>query len=141
MKKNVLMKTSFKRSLCECGNLLERVATSQDGRALWGKTCRSCRGRTRYGVKKGTNCVECGFIPKVSAQLQIDHIDGNNQNNQISNLRTLCCNCHAFKSFSEKDLRFPAEENPFYGRKHTKKTLVKIKKARKSQGLKSKEIA
>ncbi len=28
--------------------------------------------------------------------LELDHIDGNHQNNELSNLRLLCPNCHAF---------------------------------------------
>lgn len=28
-------------------------------------------------------------------QLELDHIDGNNENNNLSNLRLLCPNCHA----------------------------------------------
>lgn len=28
--------------------------------------------------------------------LELDHIDGNNQNNNLENLRLLCPNCHAF---------------------------------------------
>jgi len=27
--------------------------------------------------------------------LELDHIDGNNTNNELDNLRILCCNCHA----------------------------------------------
>ena len=30
--------------------------------------------------------------------LELDHIDGNHQNNNLNNLRLLCPNCHAFTS-------------------------------------------
>lgn len=122
------------RPHCDCGNLVEKTATSKkDGSPLWGKKCRSCRGRTKYGIIKGSSCEECGFVAKVSTQLEIDHIDGNRHNNDESNLRTLCCNCHAYKSHVNKDLRFMGAENPFFGKKHSEETLNKIRKARKLQ--------
>lgn len=43
-------------------------------------------------------CVECGcdgHWQNGIIALQLDHIDGNNCNNTISNLRYLCPNCHA----------------------------------------------
>lgn len=42
--------------------------------------CASCLNETWLG----------GQIP-----LELDHIDGNNQNNKLNNLRLLCPNCHA----------------------------------------------
>jgi hypothetical protein len=56
------------------------------------KTIRSYLLETR-----GHNCEICNRktwqgkpIP-----LEQDHIDGNSQNNKLTNLRLLCCNCHA----------------------------------------------
>ena len=49
-------------------------------------------------------CISCG--PKVEyhyCQLTIDHVDGDKNNNQLDNLRILCCNCHALKTFTNKD--------------------------------------
>ena len=36
-------------------------------------------------------------------QLDIDHIDGNRENNDIINLQTLCANCHRLKTYESKD--------------------------------------
>jgi hypothetical protein len=133
MKADTVYKSSFERTKCNCGNLTERVGTTKSGYPLWGKTCRTCRGRYRYSIQKKDHCEQCGFVAVVSAQLEIDHADGNNDNNDRSNLRTLCCNCHALKSYRAQDIRFPAENNPFFGKRHSAEALSKIKAARAEQ--------
>lgn len=35
------------------------------------------------------------WINNIKIPLQLDHIDGNNKNNLLSNLRIICPNCHA----------------------------------------------
>ena len=44
-------------------------------------------------------CAQCGLTSwqgksGLEAPLQVDHIDGDNRNNVIENLRLLCANCH-----------------------------------------------
>ena len=48
-------------------------------------------------------CEECGFKAVHTCQLDVDHIDGDRNNNDPSNFKTLCSNCHRLKSFLNKD--------------------------------------
>lgn len=61
---------------------------------LAGRGLRRC-----YLLQKAAyKCTRCGFDerrPCGSTILEIDHIDGNHQNNVIENLQVLCPNCHA----------------------------------------------
>ena len=43
---------------------------------------------------KCSSCNNCGVHNSLPLTLQIDHIDGDNKNNMLSNLRFLCPNCH-----------------------------------------------
>ncbi len=52
---------------------------------------------------KDNKCANCGFIPIHICQLDLDHIDGNHENNSITNLQTLCANCHRLKTYLNKD--------------------------------------
>ena len=56
-----------------------------------------------YIKYKKDRCESCRFIPVHTCQLDVDHIDGNRDNNNPSNLRTLCANCHRLKTFQNKD--------------------------------------
>lgn len=42
----------------------------------------------------GDHCERCGFIPEDLRQLDPHHIDENKNNNDPSNIETLCANCH-----------------------------------------------
>jgi len=47
--------------------------------------------------KKGYKCENCGLTEwqKQSIVLEVHHEDGDRTNNDFSNLKLLCCNCHA----------------------------------------------
>ena len=56
-----------------------------------------------YREHKKTYCEQCGFVAINKCQLDVDHIDGNSKNNDLSNLQTLCANCHRLKTFINKE--------------------------------------
>jgi hypothetical protein len=63
-------------------------------------TKRPGRGRPRTNLRlvKEDRCSLCGFVPVDPCQLDVDHIDGNHDNNDPSNFRTLCANCHRLET-------------------------------------------
>lgn len=70
-----------------------------------GITVRAVSGSIRkyLSEKYGNKCSQCGWNKKHpitgNVPLEIDHIDGNSENNLESNLRLLCPNCHALTPF------------------------------------------
>lgn len=69
------------RSLCDnCGRTLKKLPPFKPN---WEKA--------GY-IKKGT-CDVCGFKSQYHSQMTVYHIDGNLQNVNFVNLRTVCLNC------------------------------------------------
>ena len=63
------------------------------------------RQRVGYKKYKKSYCECCGFIAEETCQLDVDHIDGDNKNNDPSNLKTLCANCHRLKTYRERNFK------------------------------------
>lgn len=69
------------RSTCdECGRKKNKL---KPRRALWAKS----------GYKKKATCDLCGFHSVMSSQITVFHIDGDLENINPSNLRSICLNC------------------------------------------------
>lgn len=51
-----------------------------------------------HGRPKADRCARCGFVAEDPCQLDVDHIDGNHQNDDPNNWQTLCANCHRLKT-------------------------------------------
>jgi 5-methylcytosine-specific restriction endonuclease McrA len=58
-----------------------------------------------YIIHKKDYCenMRCTATIEDDCQLTVDHIDGDHHNDEISNLRTLCVNCHSLKSRQNND--------------------------------------
>ena len=55
-----------------------------------------------YRIHLTDRCDRCGFSAEHPCQLDVDHIDGDHQNNAPENLQTLCANCHRLKTNLER---------------------------------------
>lgn len=96
------------RPNCQCGKPCKRLGKSKKGKQYYSKYCTyhhkvKYEKRWNYKDYKKDSCERCGFIPEHPCQLDVDHIDGNKQNNLENNFQTLCANCHRLKTQLNKD--------------------------------------
>ena len=98
------------RSNCHCGKPVRSKGRGAYGIKLWDRVCATCRENT-YRVHKKDYCEMCGFVALHRVQLDVDHVDGNHANNDVSNLMTLCANCHRLKTQMNND-HMPIRQEP-----------------------------
>ena len=92
-------KKSYKR---ECPRCKVKFIARRKDKIFCRRQCKNKISKNKYLTHRKKYCEECNFIPKNMCQLDIDHIDGNHENNDINNLRTLCANCHRLKTMIER---------------------------------------
>lgn len=95
----------MERPLCPaCNQRLCAVNYYRDGVPHYRRRCEYCIKKQRRikppvarwqsaGYKKKATCDRCGFKSKYSAQTLVYHVDGNQHNTAIPNLKTVCLNC------------------------------------------------
>jgi len=95
-------------SFANCQSKAKKKGMSKLGFPLYKKYCRKHDNDIyihKYRLSKKDKCELCGFVPKHSCQLDVDHIDGNKQNSSEENLQTLCANCHRLKTHIKQDYK------------------------------------
>ena len=91
-----------------CMNTAKKAGVSKLGFIRYRKYCNKHDKQyheKQYRLVKKDSCELCGFVAEHSCQLDVDHIDGNKQNNNTSNLQTLCANCHRLKTHQNKEYK------------------------------------
>jgi len=93
------------RPLCKiCGKLPRAPAYYRNDKRYYRSRCSSCIRKNRgikladprwklNGYKKKTQCDLCSFKARYASQITVHHIDGNLNNSELINLRSICLNC------------------------------------------------
>ena len=71
------------RSLCEHCLKLKKTGKLSSSKPSW----------QNNGYKKKTHCDLCNFKARYTNQILVHHIDGNLNNCELINLRSICLNC------------------------------------------------
>jgi hypothetical protein len=78
------------------------IANHRHGKTYYRNRCDQCyrlkkkpkpAGWIRSGYKKKEKCEKCGFKFRHAEQATVFHLDGNEDNNDWLNLKTVCANC------------------------------------------------
>ena len=93
------------RPICKvCNKNLRAPAYYRNGKRYFRARCSACiatnkqltKPKPRWeekGYKKKNNCDLCGYRSQYSSQITVWHIDGNLNNCELINLRSVCLNC------------------------------------------------
>lgn len=93
------------RPLCKvCNKNLRAPAYYRNGKRYFRSKCNSCIQKNKSlkppeprwkgsGYKKKATCDLCGFKSSYSSQIMVFHIDGDLNNNELVNLRSICLCC------------------------------------------------
>ena len=96
---------STKRPLCICKKRPVAVNYVKNNKTYYRKKCDKClrlekgldatpvSNWMKHGYKKKKKCERCNFTAEHPIQLNVYHIDGNRNNNDWKNLKTVCSNC------------------------------------------------
>lgn len=93
------------RPVCTvCKSKPKAIAYHKYGRIYYRSRCDACIRKNRKlkaavprwqaaGYKKKATCDRCGFKARHHSQLAVFHIDGDLNNSELRNLKTVCLNC------------------------------------------------
>lgn len=133
--------------ICNKNLQSKRPELNSKGETTYRGTCQTCRNtRIDYSKKEGSKyiyrqhkkdcCEKCGFVPQHKCQLDVDHINGIHEDNDPSNLQTLCANCHRLKTWQDKNIetleRVKLVEEYDKQQKDIKESLEKTDRYRRS---------
>jgi hypothetical protein len=90
--------------LCRsCERVLYQSEEARKKKIETTKRWKQLNGPVSYRRHKVSICNHCNFTSEYPCQFDVDHIDGNHKNNDVSNLQTLCANCHRLKTLLNKE--------------------------------------
>jgi 5-methylcytosine-specific restriction endonuclease McrA len=101
-------------------NPVKKAGVSKLGYQRYYMYCSQCLKRRyltdKWIIKqhKKTSCERCHFLAEDPCQLDVHHKDHNHKNNDVTNLQTLCANCHRYIHMKDTN-----------GREHSRRTADK----------------